>query len=118
MSDQEEFNTLREEVAQLLADALRVDQETSAETDRVQHVHDDEMASAQHLHDEHAANLERALTSRDLIGQAKGITMVALHCSADEAFELLKAQSQAQNRKLVDIAAEIADRAARRAKPS
>ena len=63
-------------------------------------------------------NLEAALTSRDVIGQAKGIIMVTTHCTADTAFALLVAQSQAQNRKVVEIATEIAERASRRAKPN
>ena len=33
--------------------------------------------------------------------------MATTHCSANEAFKLLKAQSQRENRKLRDIAAEI-----------
>jgi len=50
------------------------------------------------------ANLERALESRDLIGQAKGIIMHAHRLTADEAFALLVRRSQETNTKLVDVA--------------
>ena len=72
----------------------------------------------QHAHDEEVANLEVALESRDIIGQAKGIIMVTMHCDADRAFQLLVTQSQAENRKLVDVAGEIAAHVARRVAPS
>ena len=50
------------------------------------------------------ANLERALESRDLIGQAKGIIMQARRMTADEAFALLVRRSQETNTKLVEVA--------------
>ena len=50
------------------------------------------------------ANLERALESRDLIGQAKGIIMHAHRVTAEEAFTLLVRRSQETNTKLVDVA--------------
>ena len=50
------------------------------------------------------ANLERALESRDLIGQAKGIIMQARRVTADEAFALLVRRSQETNTKLLDVA--------------
>jgi GAF domain-containing protein len=52
-------------------------------------------------------NLEEALGSRDLIGQAKGILMLARGISADDAFTLLRAASQHSNRKLRDIADDV-----------
>ena len=52
--------------------------------------------------------LEEALLSRDVIGQAKGILMERLHMTPDQAFEELRAVSQRYNRKVRDIAAEIA----------
>jgi AmiR/NasT family two-component response regulator len=54
-------------------------------------------------------HLERAIASRDVIGQAKGILMERHRISADEAFERLKAASQHQNRKLAALAEELAD---------
>jgi AmiR/NasT family two-component response regulator len=53
--------------------------------------------------------LEVALQSRDVIGQAKGILMERLHLTPDQAFEELRAASQKHNRKVRDIAAELAE---------
>ena len=50
------------------------------------------------------ANLERALESRDLIGQAKGIIMQARRVTAEEAFALLVRRSQETNTKLLHVA--------------
>ena len=52
-------------------------------------------------------NLEQAMRSRAVIEQAKGIIMSTMRCDADEAMAVLKNQSQTQNIKLRDIAAEI-----------
>jgi AmiR/NasT family two-component response regulator len=52
--------------------------------------------------------LEEALLSRDVIGQAKGILMERLHLTSDQAFEELRSSSQKHNRKVRDIAAELA----------
>ncbi|MBV8981989.1 MAG: ANTAR domain-containing protein [Acidimicrobiia bacterium] len=52
--------------------------------------------------------LEEALLSRDVIGQAKGILMERLHLTSDQAFEQLRDTSQKVNRKVKDIAAELA----------
>lgn len=48
--------------------------------------------------------LRRAIESRDIIGQAKGILMARQGITADEAFELLRSASQELNVKLVDLA--------------
>jgi GAF domain-containing protein len=53
------------------------------------------------------AQLQEALASRDLIGQAKGILMHTERCDADQAFDILRRASQRTNRKLRDIAAEL-----------
>lgn len=53
-------------------------------------------------------NLKTALESRDLIGQAKGVLMHARRITADEAFDLLRQSSQHLNRKLAEVAAEVA----------
>lgn len=59
------------------------------------------------------AQLREALTSRATIDQAKGILMGAHRISAEQAFEILVARSQQENRKLRDLAhdftAEIVD---------
>jgi len=59
--------------------------------------------AAQHL----AEQLENALTSRAVIEQAKGVLLARTGCSLDEAFDLLRAASQNQNRKLRDVAADV-----------
>jgi GAF domain-containing protein len=51
--------------------------------------------------------LQEALTSRAVIEQAKGVLMGKHRCDADQAFELLKTESQAANRKLRDVAADM-----------
>lgn len=53
-------------------------------------------------------HLRRAVGSRDLIGQAKGILMERYRLSADQAFQVLARVSQQTNRRLVDIAEELA----------
>ena len=131
-----DLDWLRTQVQQLLADALAAEQDHAAQIRRrdVQHADDIERRDRAHAdraarrdlrhaaelrsHDaDHAreiAQLREAIETRDVIGQAKGVIMVTMGCTADEAFELLRAQSQAENLKLVDIAAEVARRAARR----
>jgi GAF domain-containing protein len=61
---------------------------------------------------EQASNLTRAMKHRAEIEQAKGILMGTQHCSAEQAFDLLRRASQRENRKLRDIAVEIVQRAA------
>ena len=51
--------------------------------------------------------LRAALTSRDLIGQAKGMLMERYQIDATAAFSLLARLSQDSNTKLVEIAAQI-----------
>jgi GAF domain-containing protein len=51
--------------------------------------------------------LNQALESRDVIGQAKGILMAREGLDADDAFEALRSASQQRNKKLRDIAREI-----------
>lgn len=58
---------------------------------------------------EHAENLDRAMQSRAVIEQAKGILMAQRRCGAAEAFTILTSASQRSNRKLRDIAAVIVD---------
>ena len=57
--------------------------------------------AAHHL----SGQLEMALTSRAAIEQAKGILMGTRRCTADEAFETLRAKSNSTNRKLREVAA-------------
>ena len=51
-----------------------------------------------------AANLQRAVDSRDVIGQAKGILMERFSVDCDEAFQMLVRSSQETNVKLVEVA--------------
>ncbi|WP_375483509.1 GAF and ANTAR domain-containing protein [uncultured Jatrophihabitans sp.] len=53
-------------------------------------------------------NLRTALDSRDIIGQGKGILMERFKISSDEAFTLLVMASQQRNRKLRDVADDLA----------
>lgn len=56
------------------------------------------------------ANLREALSTRDLIWSAKLVIAAATGCGATEAHELLIQQSQHENRKVREIAAEIVER--------
>ena len=58
---------------------------------------------------EEAVNLRRAMQSRAVIEQAKGVLMAQRGVGADQAFEILREASQRYNRKLRDIAAGIVD---------
>ncbi|SEQ91123.1 response regulator receiver and ANTAR domain protein [Lentzea xinjiangensis] len=51
--------------------------------------------------------LERALHSRAVIDQSKGVLMAVHACTADEAFTMLVDRSQRENRKLRDVAADL-----------
>lgn len=57
---------------------------------------------------EREQHLETALRSRDRISQAKGILMERFKLTPDEAFTLLSRASAATNRKVKDVAEEIA----------
>ena len=53
--------------------------------------------------------LQQAVESRTVIGQAEGILMERLGLDSTQAFEYLRRVSSHTNRKLVDIAARIAE---------
>jgi hypothetical protein len=59
--------------------------------------------------DRREAALHRGLSTRDVIGQAKGILMERQHLSAGAAFDLLRHVSQRLNRKLADVAQHLAE---------
>ena len=59
--------------------------------------------------------LNGALESRELIGQAKGILMEREGITADDAFLLLKEVSQRTNRKLRTVAQDVINSVLRRA---
>lgn len=58
---------------------------------------------------EHIQQLERALVSRAVIDQAKGVLMAVHKCTADEAFSMLVERSQHENVKLRDVAMNLLD---------
>jgi len=60
-----------------------------------------------------ARQLQRALESRAVIDQAKGILMARHGVSAEAAFNMLAERSQHANRKLRDLARELADEVTR-----
>lgn len=67
-----------------------------------------------HLHTEKTRlSLERALQTRGIIDQAKGILMARTGTDADQAFESLRRASQRTNRKVFDLAQEIVESAPR-----
>ena len=51
--------------------------------------------------------LRQAVTSREIIGEAKGILMERESCTRDEAFDILRRASQRENRKLRELAEEL-----------
>lgn len=53
--------------------------------------------------------IHSALSSRDVIGQAKGILMERLRLTPEEAFDTLRRSSQHLNRKLRDLARQLAE---------
>jgi len=63
-----------------------------------------------------AGQLEHALTSRSVIDQAMGVLMSRSGASAGEAFDRLRAMSQAQHLKLHQVATTLVDEAVRRAR--
>ncbi|HEX4221106.1 MAG TPA: GAF and ANTAR domain-containing protein [Pseudonocardiaceae bacterium] len=57
-----------------------------------------------------AAHLRKAIESRDVIGQAKGILMSRRGIGADEAFQILRKVSQDLNVKLANLAETLTER--------
>ena len=56
-----------------------------------------------------ALEVRRALASRDVIGQAKGVLMERFKITADEAFGLLVQASQHRNVRVAELAFELAE---------
>jgi hypothetical protein len=59
--------------------------------------------------EEMGRQLHEALSSRDVIGQAKGILMERLHLTPEDAFDALRRSSQRLNVKLREVAARLAE---------
>ena len=57
--------------------------------------------------DETVDLLSQGMVTRQVIGQAVGLLMAQRRCTAEEAFEMLKAASQRSNEKLRDVAARM-----------
>jgi hypothetical protein len=62
-----------------------------------------------HLANDRAENLVQALGTNREIGVAMGVLMYQHHVSRDEAFGMLRVASQDSNRKLIDVATQVAD---------
>jgi AmiR/NasT family two-component response regulator len=56
---------------------------------------------------EQRANLERALKTRIVIEQAKGILAERLRMTVDEAFELLRGSARSSRRRIHELAEEV-----------
>ena len=56
-----------------------------------------------------AQNLNKALLSRDVIGQAKGILMERLKIGPEDAFDILRRSSNRLNEKLHGVALSLAE---------
>jgi GAF domain-containing protein len=66
-------------------------------------------AAAAIIASRHSEQLESALNSRDIIGQAKGVIMERFKVDAMRAFEMLRELSQTTNTRLVDIANRVVE---------
>jgi GAF domain-containing protein len=64
-------------------------------------------AAAAILASRRGEQLESALTTRDVIGQAKGIIMERFKVDAVQAFEMLRKLSQTSNTRLVEVAERV-----------
>jgi hypothetical protein len=73
-----------------------------------------QVAATLHHHRALGQQLRTAMDSRATIEQAKGIIMATTGCGPEEAFDLLRQQSQQENRKLRDLAGELTARQQRR----
>ncbi|MGW8743817.1 ANTAR domain-containing protein [Streptomyces sp. NPDC055794] len=66
-------------------------------------------AAAERLHilEEEVDQLRRAIASRPVIDQARGVLMALHACTSDEAWDILREASQLSNTKLRDVAAAV-----------
>ncbi|WP_431988460.1 ANTAR domain-containing protein [Streptomyces parvulus] len=60
-----------------------------------------------HVLEEEVEQLRRAIASRPVIDQARGVLMALHSCTSDEAWEILREASQLSNTKLRDVAAAV-----------
>jgi hypothetical protein len=54
-------------------------------------------------------NLRKAMNTRDVLGQAKGILMERYKLTSDQAFHTLARASMQANRKIIDVAVELCE---------
>jgi hypothetical protein len=99
---------VRTQAAELRAEHARLAAQRSRAAGNGGAPADDLQAQIEHLN-QLTAQLEEALDSRGVIERAKGILMVVRRCSADEAFNLLRRQSQQDNVKLRLVAQRVVD---------
>lgn len=114
----EELAELRAEIERLLSRAIRDEQRHEDVLEQRDQDHADELEARDEAHLQETEAFRRALETRDLFGQAKGVLMTSLGCSPEAAFDLIVKQSQHENRKASEIAAEIVERARNRAAPT
>ena len=90
----------------------RLHAEAVASSDRIDKLEADVLLSDDRIAElvREVEGLHSAMEQRSVIEQAKGVIMHTMRCGPDAAFAVLVAQSQRENRKLRDIAADIASR--------
>ena len=62
-------------------------------------------------HRTRAENLERAMVTRSIIEQAKGMIMVQRKCTAGDAFDILRQISMEENVRLAEVATQLVENA-------
>lgn len=92
--EQEAFSDEAQQIGLILASHASVAAEAARERDALEDV---------------ALNLHRALLTRDVIGQAKGILMERLKLTPDDAFDALRHASSRLNEKLHAVALALAE---------
>ena len=102
-----EFERLRSKIEHLVGEQVIRD----AVRDSVLHLQEDlhaaELVVHAEVHADQVAELRDALVATDLLGQAKGILMVTLGCSAALATDALSKRAALERRSVVEIAADI-----------
>jgi hypothetical protein len=69
------------------------------------------VAEGRQAKEDQVANLEQALETRDVIGQAKGVLIGRMGVTPDAAFDMLRRASQRLNLKLRDVARDVVAKA-------
>ena len=82
---------------------VRVEQRTAGST--AEEVAD--LRTRAEVAESRADNLERALASNRRIGMAIGILLTRLHCSEEQAFDVLRQESMRRNVKVAELAEQV-----------